>query len=195
MVSFPPYLASAGWYGRWLRSTLSSGATFSAISEANLHLHDNRELARTSILTPEGNMLTLSVAMEGGGRKLRSLRHDALFPLSEHGNWRKNHVMAIESAYGKKPFFLFAAPSLHDVIADRRITDLNHLSCSLHYSITTLLLGNLNIDDLHEISRSHMLSQRSKEIAKEIKEDISVIDAIMNLGPEAILGIFALYNI
>lgn len=196
MVTFPPYLASAGWYNRWLGAMKVYGDDETAIKQANCFIKDGRILSRTRIRNSGGDDIILSIAIQGGSRQLRSLHLNNVFWLSAHGDWRKNHISAIEAAYGKKPFFSHVFNKLKDCFTvNNEDNSLQTFNLALHNVIKKLLLGNIGIENIVSLEDNLRVIERGKELANEIDEEISVIDALMQLGPEAILGIFALnYN-
>ena len=57
-----------------------------------------------------GGRLSLSVPVEGassGHTPVKDVR------LSDHGNWRRQHWHALQTAYGDSPFFVYYADDLH----------------------------------------------------------------------------------
>ena len=73
---------------------------------------------RCVIAGPNG-MQTLTIPVEKGHTPkclMRDLR------ISDHGNWRHLHWNALESSYGKSPFFEFYADDLHPFYTERRWT-------------------------------------------------------------------------
>ena len=194
MVNFPPYLPSSEWMCYWLRDFVKSSNPGEAFSLANKSILSSRDFARTTILDTNDHPLILSCAVEGGGRRLRDSRNLRSVILSDHGNWRRIHPMAIEACYGRKPFYPYIADGLTDIYRDLSITGLEEFNVRLFDILSHFLLGRLDKARLNLFEEIEVLRNRGKEIAKEINPEISVLDPIMKFGPEAIFGIFALYN-
>lgn len=193
MVTFPPYLASSGWYCRWLRQLTADTHGNEEPAETYGSQFHSREYARTTILDAHQSPMLLSMAVEGGARSLRDISQLNSIRLSDHGNWRRNHILAIEAAYGRTPFFHLIADKILEVYKDESIVTLRNFNIALHYLISQQLFINLEPKRLHHLAVNEEIIKRGKELAKEIKPEISVLDPLMKLGPEAITGIFALY--
>ena len=190
---FPPYLASGAWYSRWLASISENPDTNLAVATANID-ENARDFSRCAIQCPGHGRMLLTIPIEGGGKTLRNTNKMGLAFLSNHGNWRKKHLAAIEAAYGKKPYFNHFFPLLKQVFDNTQIDSLKEFNLSIHAICASFLLGSLPYGAIKIINSDNHLKERSKEIAIQIKTDVTIIDPLMNLGPEAILGIFALYR-
>ena len=194
MVIFPPYLASATWYAIWLGNRIDNGGDISeAVITANKLSAKERDFARTKIRNNDA-VLLLSAAVEGGAGKLKDKRNIGNICLSDHGDWRRTHMAAIEASYGRAPFFSHIIGGLHDIYADFRITKLEEFNLKFHSLLVKFLLDNIDFSRINLFKAEPVLCERGKEIAENIKPEISALDAVINFGPEAILGIFALYN-
>lgn len=190
---FPPYAASAGWYARWLGSIIEEEARpANAIASANRMFPTPRFLARTFIRPRHGEELMLSIAIEGGARKLRDFSYKAPLTLSHHGNWRRTHPLALEAAYGKTPFFPHFAPLLNEIYFDSALTTLELFNSEFHKAIADFLFGSLSMHDILRMGSKSLILKRGEELSGAIDRDISIIDALMKFGPETIFAIFAL---
>ena len=192
MVGFPPYFADSAWYGRWIESLHLGHDIAKSILIANEKAAP-REFARCRIADVEDKEMLLSMAVEGGARKLKNRENIETLRLSDHGNWRHVHLKAMEACYGRKPFFIHLFPYLKALYRNEELKTLDVFNTEAHKIVVRFLLGNINVSEFNLFPTNPVLMERGKEIAGEIKRDFSVIDAIMNFGPEAIIGIFSLY--
>ena len=192
MVKFPPYLPSAGWYKDWLKSFADGADDSNAIIYANEKGKVTRELARTLIKDASDRDLILSIAVEGGARQLRVGDKIKEICLSEHGDWRHNHLNAIASAYGKKPFFPHIFPNLKNIYEDLTLIKLEDFNLNLHQLMVSWLMSSLKRDDFNLFQINSVLIERGKEYRAVINPKISLLDTIMNIGNESILGISSL---
>ena len=63
---------------------------------------------RCIIASPNGALaLTIPVTHDEGKTLMRDIR------ISDHGNWRRLHWNALQTAYGESPFFEYYADELH----------------------------------------------------------------------------------
>ena len=186
VVNFPPYLASSLWYQLWLSEFAENGDDTAAIKEANRLTAENRELSRCRIRTPKEEIQILSMAIEGGGKQLKSNPDLENLLISPHGNPRKKHLQAIDAAYGKKPFYRHVADRLEPIFHDEKIITLKDFNMMLHKAIAGLLTENLSCQDLLAIKTHPIAMERGKELAVGVRNEISVIDVLMNLGQEAV---------
>ena len=185
-------MASAEWYGSWLRLLVDGFSERESISNANEQMNSSRDFARCKIKDRSNNLLMLSAAVEGGGRQLRSIENFPKILLSNHGNWRKTHQSAIEACYGKKPFYPYLSIELQEIYYDESIKTLEDFCNSLHQRLILILVRRLDVSKLKLIDKDERLKERAKEIAKDIDPKISVLDALMSYGPETILGLYGL---
>ena len=115
--------------------------------------------------------------------------------ISDHGRWRSHHWNALQTAYGKSPFFEYYADDFRPFYTDRweRLADFN---LALHATVCRLLgLG----DDAAPQPTSpqpapqpaappavqpyyQVFAQRTGFVA-----GMSIVDLLFNMGPESIL--------
>lgn len=194
MVEFPPYMASAQWYAVWLKSISNGMNEIDAIQTANrVNGIERKELVRCRIMTGKGESLLLSMAVEGGSRKLREINKEQGLSLSAHGNWRKNHLGALEALYGKTPFYEHIMSGLFPVFKNQDLTALSSFNSGIHKVLSEFLLGDFYFNEKNNpFSENVVLMERGKEIAKRINPKISIIDSLMHLGRESLLALFQL---
>ena len=215
-----PYAASNEWYGRWLLHFAEEGNDMQAILKANAGEESARGFARTLIRGADGRETVLSIPVAGGARALRDSRKIDEILLSDHGDWRRVHLGAIEAAYGRTPFFNHIFPDLKEVYAAPFFT-LREFNLAIHKIISSFILRNITAEDVRalkftasqgcRISSQNPVTSKSLEscgnggsqktavtFLKRIEEvgalivpSLSSIDSLMRLGPETLLGLAA----
>lgn len=188
MVTFPPYLASSLWYSRWLKAYSFTKYKVQSMKEANMVLEDPRTFART-LISP---VITLSIPIVGGGRQLRSFSNVESVILSEHGNWQKNHLGAIETEFGRYPFFSHIVDGLKSIYETKETITLRDFNLRIHSLLLQILIGDLGPNEINIFATNEILIKRGKEFAKEIIGEESVIVPLMKFGKEALTGLMAL---
>lgn len=183
MSALPPYLPSLRWYAVWARALAAGKTDAEAISFANgASGVKGKDFVRGAI---PGQLL--SVAIEGGSGRLKKLdRSDSLqkalldsVRISSHGNWPHVHLGTLEAAYGRTPYYQHLADDLRALLSPppERLADLN---MSLH----RLLSSWLRIPTA-AISQEAMT--RGKELLSKADPELTVLDALMRIGPETSL--------
>ncbi len=152
--------------------------------------------------------LTLSINVEKGARikcPIREVR------LSDHGEWRHQHLIAIMSAYGRTPFYEYyideLAPlwqqesetllGLNEALR-RKICELIGFAPAVEYSTEYIEAGE-GIRDLREtLHPKRPLEAALPEFKAEpywqvfgerqpFLPNLSILDLLFNMGPESIL--------
>lgn len=183
-----PYMAAWHYYNR-------------IIIEAKENFTKQSYRNRCEINTANGIKSLIVPVQKGNRYPILEIRIDT------KQNWAKNHWGAIQSAYGKSPFFEFYGESIRQVLfkGHRFLLDLN-------LALLELLLKELSIDfDLyftqfyhkmppHEIVdlRSEIHPKKStanlgfyksvvyiQTFGEKFLEDLSIIDLLFNEGPNA----------
>lgn len=191
MVEFPPLSPKYSWWADFVRSVREGGSLNDAVIHANSKLTSLKEFGRFS-LQPQGNApLVLSLAVEGGGRQLRSAEKINDLKLSEHGDWRKIHLGALEAALGRQPFYRYLEPRINKVYRNTGINILKDFNTAIFKEIYSFLLEGITADKLREFSESRVLAERGKEIAEEINKDVSVVQALSCYGKETLIALMA----
>lgn len=183
-----PYAASARWYARLLAAECGrmQGAE-SASPEGPTG--SRRELARCVVRTATGEPAVLSVPLVGGARPLR--RADGPAPrVAEYGGWRRVHWGTLSAAYGRAPYFDYLAPLLEQIYSHswEYLADLNG---AIHDVALAALRFRESVAPIAEARCAGALPPRWRETAAQIDPDLSILDALFRLGPEAILGLAA----
>lgn len=156
--------------------------------------------------------LTLTIPVEGNKGNKTNIKD---IKLSDHGDWQRIHWNSIESAYNSSPFFEFYSDDikpffekkerwLFDYDEEIRIKMFDLLNLKGEIKITNTYLHDykdkeVNILDFRETiqPKSTALKDIEKELLKpyyqvfEMKfgflPNLSVLDLLFNMGPEAIL--------
>ena len=189
MVTYPPYLPSIKWWKKWLEALMENKTGVESVIIANGASISSRDVARARLKDSIGRELTLSVAVEGGARLLRNPERAGTIRLSEHGNWRHVHQQALETIYGKFPFYPHYSSALKRIYGNRELTTLGDFTYALHNAMAGMILGSLDDGDIKLIKGNPILYARGREISSELDAAISALDPVMKFGPEAILGI------
>lgn len=184
MVSVVPFLPSFRWYASLLQFRRDNLMEAEAIASANKALHmAGKGFARCSIRERDKER-SLAVAIAGGNASLKRVNHIPSATLSEHGDWRHNHLKTFEAIYGKMPFFTEVYPLLKNCYEEMYEESLASFNRRLHEALLSILLPSP--DSLHhhlpEIAR-----ERGLELADAIHPDLSLLDSIMCFGPETLL--------
>lgn len=141
-----------------------------------------REATRTRIAsnTPGGQLLTIPV--RGGSSSLKRIPGEGLIT-SEHGDWRRVHIAALDAAYGREPFFQHLFPFVEAVISscETRIETING-------DILKALLDFMDYDEaMGEIRRMRAsnperCSNIKKRLAKKIALNNSFFEPLVRFG-------------
>jgi len=196
------YFAPIQYYWHWRRSE-------QPMVEACEHYMKQTWRNRCVIGTANGPM-TLSLPVEGnlGKNGIREVR------LSEHGNWQHIHWNSIESAYNSSPFFEFYADDLKPFFEKKLgfLFDFNEeireKMCELleiratSQNTTTFLPEGGNHDGLVDY-RNIIHPKKKLELVDPLfkpepyyqvfdrkfgfQPNLSILDLLFNMGPEAIL--------
>lgn len=153
---------------------------------------------RCTIAGPNGTQtLTIPVERAGEGKTvMRDLR------ISDHGNWRHLHWNALESSYGKSPFFEYYADDLRPFYTERRWTFL----IDFNEELTAKILELLDVDivlkrtskyagaNLHQWAEPSALRTLPAKPYYQVFAQrhgflphLSIADLLFNMGPEAVL--------
>ena len=183
-----PFLASATWYSALLQSLCSNtGSHSDAIAQCNPGT-PRRAYARTEIIATDGRHLTLSIPVEGGASHLKKARDISLLRLSDHGNWRHTHLGAIEASYGRTPFFIHLMPAIREVYSTPAVT-LAEFNATIHKAVFSFLLQDIPPRQAWQSAQKPQYSQWASEISAGISPTVSMLDALMRLGPDTLFGL------
>lgn len=188
-----PYAASAIWYARFLRNF--------KVPEC-----EGRHAARTFIRGNASDPLMLSIAVEGGGRRLRGRNAYFNTLLSDHGNWRVTHRRALDAVYGKTPYYAHISALLNPIYEGTECT-LAGFNNAIHKVLLSFLIGDMTREEILYISGGELCDEtanllpedkislmfdRGNEIAERIDPELSILDALMNYGRETLPGLLSL---
>lgn len=183
MVSIVPFLPSFHWYVRFLQSLQDGANEMESIEYANGILSlMGKEYGRT-VISERDKRRTISVSIVGGNATLKYKGNLPIALLSDHGDWRQNHLKTFEALYGKTAFFSEIFPMLKMCYSadDHSLPSFNH---SLHEALLSILLP-----DTHSLSQNITVSARERglELAEVISPDLTLLDSLMRFGPETLL--------
>ena len=150
---------------------------------------------------------TLTVPLAGNTNNMMTPMKDVL--ISEHGNWRRLHWGALFSAYGRSPYFDYAADDLARVIHGKQrylhefnrqlhevIVDFMDLPIETHNLTTdgipvgaTDLRGRIGMKKADTLLIANVSYFQMWTGNNVFKADLSILDLMMNMGRE---GIFTL---
>ena len=133
----------------------------------------------------------LTIPLEGGAGVLKHNLPVEKFRLSDHGNWRHTHLHALEASYGKAPYFGELMSRIEEVYNDDFI-----LLKDFNIAIDRVCWSFLTRDRNPILLKKEFLADeaplaRGEEILAGLNASLSIIDALMRLGPETLLGIMA----
>ena len=170
MEIIPPYLASTVW----LQGKVSA------------HSLKTRDYTRTLIESNNPQGMVLTVPIVGGSSAAKRLKPEDL-EISDHGDWTRIHLGAIEAAYGKEPYFIHLFPEIASVI--------NHYP--QHFATLNVLLMEKMMDflgyrdaieDIKKLRNEN--PERCRNIAKRLETKInpahSFLEPLFRLGPDSI---------
>ncbi len=184
------YMAPAAYYA----AALSYGRV--EIDDAIRYDKRRKEVHRCAIVDARGRLqLTVPVSVPHGVHD-RALRWSDV-EVSSHGGWWNVHRTALESAYGRTPFFEFLidrfAPVLRSPEPGLTVTELNRRAHDIILSILTGWNGEYecdipakDTDDFRKFNFQSVEMRPYRQIrASQLGfcEGLSVLDMIFNLGP------------
>lgn len=145
-----------------------------------------RDYTRTLIESnaPEGMVLTVPVV--GGSSATKRLKPQQL-EVSDHGDWTRIHLGAIEAAYGREPYFPHLFPEIATIITNHP----QQLGC-LNVLLMDKMMDFIGYADTIEGIRNLWATnpERCKEIAtrleSKIDPDHSFLEPLFRLGPDSI---------
>ena len=114
--------------------------------------------------------------------------------VSLHGNWWETMRVALESAYGRTPFFEYYADDFLPLIASpQRFTSIADLCCDFDKAIRRALTVTTPVyyqpapscSPIPEMAIPPYYQVRERQLG--FIPDLSILDLIFNLGPEALL--------
>lgn len=155
---------------------------------------------RCVIAGPNGTQ-TLTIPVEKPADHKACMRD---LRISDHGNWRHLHWNALESSYGKSPFFEYYADDLRPFYAERRWEFLIDFNEELTHTILELLDIEVELTrtsaysgaDLHQWAEPSALRTLPFNPYYQVFAQrqgflphLSIADLLFNMGPEGVLVI------
>ena len=159
--------------------------------------------SRATIATGNGTQdLNIPIVHDGGRVAMCDVR------ISEHGNWRKQHWNALVSAYRNSPFFEYYADDFAHFYEEKDgfLMDFNlrlhNVVCELmglEKEITTdcTQFSSSNITDIRHIAEPKAVTDITGYASQKYYQvfaqrngfipNLSIIDLLFNMGPEALI--------
>lgn len=145
-----------------------------------------REYSRTLIgsNTPGGMLLT--VPLTGGASAAKRLP-PRLLEISDHGDWTRIHLGAIDAAYGREPYFQHCFPEIAAAITayPRMLADLNR-------TLLAVMLESIGYEAAGEEmsrlrgSRPARYASIRERLLRKIDPAHALIEPIFRLGPDTL---------
>lgn len=188
-IPMVPYFAPFSWYRCWLGLLLAGKAESVARRETNFKLGvRGKSFTRTHILFTSGEQLSLSIPVEGGSSALKHSAPASLI-VSGHGNWPRNHIGSLETAYSRSPYYTHLAPGIEQILTTAPGKSLGEVADELHSMVCRMLGVPEIIGQLQESIRStpERIYQISAYAGRLIADkEAAFIGTLSNLGPDAL---------
>lgn len=164
----PPYLASTAWL------------------QGNTGTLKARDYTRCVIESNSQEGMVLTVPVIGGSSSVKRLRPVQL-GISEHGDWTRIHLGAIEAAYGREPYFQYLFPDIADIISahPQQLTTLNVLLLEKMMAFIGYREQIVHIAGLRE-SHPERFAAIVRRLESKIAPEHSFLEPLFRLGPDAI---------
>lgn len=150
---------------------------------------------RCVIATDQGPM-TLSCFVEKGNRLKTPIRE---VRLSDHKDWRREHLHALATYYGMSPFYEYYAPELREVLLHGHDQTLFGMNEALRRWCCEQIGFTPNVRYTEEYTGATLpevttADYRYYQIAsvggrQPFMKEMSILDLLFNMGPESILVI------
>lgn len=169
-LSFPPYLASTLWWQ----------------GESHSRALKTRDYTRTLIASNSPKGMVLTVPVVGGAAAAKRLAPGQL-KISDHGDWTRIHLGAIEAAYAREPYFRHLFPELEDII-----TNHTELLSALCVSLSDRMLGFLDYSSAFpevqqmRIEHPERYWDIAKRLAAKVTPEHSFLEPLFRLGPDTL---------
>ena len=116
----PYYLAPIGWYRECL-----TGVPYTAIAP------------NSCLINTRSGVQRLTIPLVGGSHAKRLPLQD--IRISDHGNWRHLHWQALQTAYGRTPFWEYYQDDFAPFFHDQRWERLADFNTAIHQVVMSLL--------------------------------------------------------
>lgn len=183
----PRYYGSVGYYARM------AACGKAVIGTGELYDKRTKAVHRCDIADTNGALqLTVPVAKPHGIKNARWTD----VALSSHGAWWHVHRVSLESAYGRTPFFEYYIDRLMPFLRQETLEEyktIAQLDLAIDAELRRILLIETEVtcgDFTQTDSEPHLEVELSpyyqvRGIRQGFMADLSVLDLIFNLGPEA----------
>lgn len=175
------YLAPVSYY-------LALASADSVVIDQYEHYVKQTWRNRCRIAMPGGPQdLVIPVVAPANHTPIRDIR------LSDHGNWRHHHWNALQTAYGKSPFFEYYADDFAPFYLERRyefLLDFNDALCQLVCALIDLDIPVIRSSQFLAADFPALPTPTYYQVFAQrlgFQPDLSVADLLFNMGPEALL--------
>lgn len=152
----------------------------------------SKDFGRFLLYDSRGETGIHSVAVEGGGRQLRSFAKMEALRLSEHGDWRKLHLGALDAILGRKPFYRYLEPKLKKIYLNSELKTLRDFNFAIFEVLFSFLMENVSPSIIRNNEHRPEIKMRGKEISETLKGDETILQGIATFGKETLLGLLAM---
>lgn len=145
-----------------------------------------RDYARTRILSNTQSGILLTVPVAGGSSATKRLRPASL-KISDHGDWPRLHLGALDAAYGKEPYFQHLFPEIAS-----EITGYPKELSTLNRNLMTKMMVFLDYETLMPEIRNlrNQYPRRCESIADKLRSKIdpehSFLEPLFRFGRDAL---------
>lgn len=172
-----PLTVTPVWLREYIRKRLEGANYENAARSANIATGiKGKNYARMEIKTGR-----LIVPVEGGAGILKRGNSEPV--LSEHGKWRKEHLGALNAAYGKSPYYEHLIGEIEEIYnssAGETLEEFNR-------KMLDTAMRWLDVDAY--LPRKREFESKREEILRNMDDTLSIYDAIFRLGRETIFGL------
>ena len=193
MMTLPTaYLAPEEWYRLWYegrgRRRLACGGTLREEIDCQIEVMESFPKQtyrnRCTITTPDGP-LTLTVPVKHSERK--QLTRDVEISYQKH--WQHQHWIALVSAYKRTPYFDYYMDYFRPFY-EKETKFLLDLNEGLHEVIQTLLINQApQANSETQAPLQHTTDWQAQDLEICFGNGISILDKLMEFGPETIMNI------
>ncbi len=187
-VMAPQYMGSLAYYA-------VMAAYGRVIVDASMRYDKRFKSAHRCEIASTHGLMRLTVPV---GKTAHSGRGWDSVPVSDHGDWWSDHVVSLESAYGRTPFFEYYFDRLRpwlvrpkgisvselDAAIDREIRQMLHLPAEVSYDIADAPDCAIDLRrGLPEVATVPYYQVRAGRLG--FIPGLSIVDLIFNMGPES----------